>query len=43
MARPSVKMELVEKCLVKFNGEREFIDNCETALRLVGNEEKEIV
>lgn len=47
MARPSVKIELAEKCLIKFDGEksklREFLDNCETALKLVNNEEKEIL
>lgn len=43
----NVKLEIVTKCLVKFDGDRaklrEFIDNCEIALKLVSQEDKIIL
>lgn len=41
------RIETAEKCLIKFDGDRlklrEFIDNCEIALRLVSNEDQIII
>lgn len=47
MAQTPLKIELAEKCLIKFDGNRstlrEFIDNCEVALRLVNENDKRIL